>query len=432
MTRRRLVFVSCLLLTLAAAVVWRFRPAEPPPARRADPAASHLWNPAPGAPSRAEENRERAEALGALPYLQGYEPAPSHSGVTRHDRAASLPGLNLYNSGHAAEALLIDMEGSVRHRWSLEAQAVWPDIDRTAEGAKYWRRVHPFENGDLLVVHDGFGVVKLDRASRRLWAFAADCHHDLFVGHDGRIHVLSRSVRSIPEVHPSLASLDESIVVLDSEGRLLRQVSLYDAFRRSRYSSVLERAPRGGELFHTNTLTLLDGSLAGRWPLLKKGRALVSFRSIDTVALVDLEAEEVVWALTGLWHRQHEPAFLPSGHLLVFDNAGRRGRTRVLEVDPWTQEVAWAYPTRAEDIDLFSATSGTAYRLANGNTLITESTAGRALEVTAAGRVAWEFWSPHRAGAQQELIATLFDLVRLPADFAGFGPRPTPRSAVSR
>ena len=34
-------------------------------------------------------------------------------------------------------------------------------------------------------------------------------------------------------------------------------------------------------------------------------------------------------------------------------------------------------------------------RLANGNTLITESVNGRAFEVTADGRIVWEFLAPH-------------------------------------
>ena len=61
-------------------------------------------------------------------------------------------------------------------------------------------------------------------------------------------------------------------------------------------------------------------------------------------------------------------------------------------------------------------TSG-AQRLPNGNTLITESDGGRALEVTPDRRIVWEFFNPHRAGEQGEYIATLFELLRLPPDF---------------
>jgi hypothetical protein len=320
----------------------------------------------------------------------------------------------------------MDMDGNAVHTWKLDARQAWPDVDPDAESARYWRRVHAFANGDLLAIFDGLGLVKLDRESRLLWSFRAACHHDLFVHPDGAIDVLTRTLRIIPEVHPSRPSIEEFIVRLDALGRPQGSVSLYAAFENSPYAPVLGRLSRGGDIFHTNTLTILDGSLADRWPLFKRGRALISLRNIDTVAIVDLEAAKVVWALTGLWRAQHEPSLLPSGRMLIFDNAGRRGRSQVIEVDPFTQAVAWRYPRHEADADLASATSGSTQRLLNGNTLITESTNGRALEVAPEGRIVWEFWNPHRAGRQHELIATLLEVVRLGRGFgveAGWIPR---------
>ena len=62
----------------------------------------------------------------------------------------------------------------------------------------------------------------------------------------------------------------------------------------------------------------------------------------------------------------------------------------------------------------FSPFMGSAERLPNGNTLITESDYGRALEVTPGGETVWEFYSPFSAGANDEYIATLMEVVRLP------------------
>ncbi len=62
----------------------------------------------------------------------------------------------------------------------------------------------------------------------------------------------------------------------------------------------------------------------------------------------------------------------------------------------------------------FSELCGTCQRLPNGNTLITESTRGRAFEVTPDKEIVWEFFNPHRAGENDELIATLFELIRIP------------------
>lgn len=41
-----------------------------------------------------------------------------------------------------------------------------------------------------------------------------------------------------------------------------------------------------------------------------------------------------------------------------------------------------------------------------------------AFEVTRDGSIVWEFYNPHRAGDQDEFIATLFRVVRIPEGHA--------------
>jgi len=102
--------------------------------------------------------------------------------------------------------------------------------------------------------------------------------------------------------------------------------------------------------------------------------------------------------------------------MLVFNNEAGDGGSEVIDLDPFTQEVHWSY--RGGPVTPFySATCGSNQRLPNGNTLITETDNGRAFEVTPGGDIVWEFVNPHRAGDDDELIASLFEVVRLPADF---------------
>ncbi|MCB1057652.1 MAG: hypothetical protein KDD11_19295, partial [Acidobacteria bacterium] len=123
----------------------------------------------------------------------------------------------------------------------------------------------------------------------------------------------------------------------------------------------------------------------------------------------------------GMFRKQHQSSLLPNGHLLLFDNLGAGGeRSRVLEIDPIAQRVLWHYGG-TPDVDLFSRTLGSCQRLASGNTLITESENGRALEVTPAGETVWEYHNPHRAGDHDELVASLFEVLRLPVGFGGWG-----------
>jgi outer membrane protein assembly factor BamB len=354
-----------------------------------------------------------------VPYLQGYRRAEDRPQIIVRDPAAVAPGLNLYTSGHAAEALLMDREGSVLHRWRYPLRRLWPDLAADPANAKleYWRRVHLFPNGDLLGIYEGLGIVKLDARSNVLWSWRGGIHHDLEVLPNGEIWVLDREGKVLPRIHPEKGVLEDLVTVLGPNGRRLRRISILESFERSRWASLLARMPRQGDIFHTNTLEVLDGRFAARHPAFRRGNLLVSVLKLDTLAILDPDREEVVWARTGSWRRQHQPTFLANGRLLLFDNMGPgQNRSRVIELDPLTGEIAWQFGGSPE-IDFFSKTLGSCQRLPNGNTLVTESENGRVLEVAPSGRIVWELYNPHRAGDQGELVAVVFEMLRLPPDF---------------
>jgi len=76
----------------------------------------------------------------------------------------------------------------------------------------------------------------------------------------------------------------------------------------------------------------------------------------------------------------------------------------------------WSFPGD-RSADFVTQSCGAVQRLHNGNTLITLSNRGRAIEVTPDREVVWEFVSPHRAGERDELVANLFEVQRLEPDF---------------
>jgi hypothetical protein len=53
--------------------------------------------------------------------------------------------------------------------------------------------------------------------------------------------------------------------------------------------------------------------------------------------------------------------------------------------------------------------------LRNGNVLIVETDGGRALEVTPAGELVWQYRSPYRAGKNGDFVANLYSLDRVGA-----------------
>ena len=372
-------------------------------------------------PELTAEQKQRIRRLESLGYASGSRAAKAVMGVTRHDPQAAA-GLNFMTSGHGPEATLFAMDGAVLHTWRRPFRDAFPDLEipADAKGAEHWRRARPLPDGSLLVILEGLGLMKLDRDSRVLWAVSNGAHHDLEVLPDGVILVLTREGRVIPEIHPTEPVLEDFVVRLDADGRELSRTSLLEAFLRApRFRSLWERRrARTGDVFHTNSVELLDGRIADRAPEFAAGRVLVSILKLDLVAVVDLESGLVVWAQQGDFHQQHDATIRPDGMLMLFDNIHRPGVSDVHVIDPADGSTVERVGGSPAD-PLFSRTCGTAQPLPGGGLLITESDNGRALELAADGAKVWEFHNPHRAGPDDAYVATLFEVLRLPEDFFG-------------
>ena len=176
----------------------------------------------------SDDQRAMIEQLEQIGYVTGSQEAADAMGVTRHDPERAFAGLNFYVSGHAPEARLVDMDGRVLHRWSHDFWATWPDypIQKTHSMTEYWRRAYLYENGDILAIHEGLGLLKLDKDSQLLWAQPNRAHHDLHVLPDGDIWVLTREASVVPWVHAETPTLEDFAVRLDADGNEQQRISL--------------------------------------------------------------------------------------------------------------------------------------------------------------------------------------------------------------
>ena len=394
--------------------------ASEPPANGPPPG---LWRPArTPAPTPSPLQQAEIQRLEAIGYLQGEELPQAGERVTLYDPERAFGRYNLFTSGHAPEAQLVDMRGNTVWTWSLRYEQAFPDAppEPSTSGMSYWRRAHVHDDGSLLVLFDGRGLAKLDANSELVWARRGGYHHDVFVAPDGRIHSLRREARLVPRVHPEKPVLLDWLATLRADGTPEREIGLLEAFERSEYAHLLpsaENIKHKGDIFHTNTVEIFDGSQAHRSPLFRAGNALVSMRSMNTIAILDPESETVVWAQRGPWKRQHEPTLLETGRILLVDNVGGRGgMSRVVETDPLSGELGWRYDGSPAN-GFSTATGGAVQRLPNGNTLVTESDTGRAFELTPGGERVWEFLNPERAGPDDRFVANLCEMLRLPQDF---------------
>ncbi len=370
------------------------------------------------APTKAQQ--EMFRQLEAIGYLTGSTKGTGRIGITRYDERRAQPGLCFYTSGHKPGAVLMEMNGKQRYAWGKGFYEIWPDsdVDKKNVNTQYWRRARLLENGDVLVIFEGLGIARLDRRSRVIWANDIKAHHDLQVTRDGRIYVLTREAKLIPRINDTTPVLEDFVTVLDPGGHVIQSVSMLESLEASEpYVELFRRSKRKrGDIFHTNTVHVLDGRLADRIPAFAAGNVLFSILMFSTIGVLDMNAKQVVWAHRGGFIRQHDPKVLPSGDILLFNNHKGPKRSSVMEINPVSKRVVWEYQGTEQD-PFYSGTCGTVERLPNGNTLIVESENGRAFEVTHNKEIVWEFASPHRAGDKGEFVATLFDLVRLPEDF---------------
>jgi hypothetical protein len=373
------------------------------------------WFQAQRQPNLSESEKRQIQQLESIGYVGGQHDPTGQVLVARYDEDHAYDGLNFYVSGHGPSAILCDMEGVVLHEWTFPfvqafSMPIGPD-------SSYYRRAYLYDNGDILAIFEGQGIIKLDKDSNLLWKNPIKAHHDLQVMPNGDIYVLTRKGRMIREINPHRPILEDFISVLDAQGQEKRKVSVLEAVRNSGYAALFENSSvRGGDIFHTNTLTVLDGRFADRAPWFKKGNVLTSLLVLDAVVVIDMEQEAVVKAWMGTFKKQHDPHLLDDGNVLLFDNRGGEETSSVLEFDPVTSKVKWEFRGTVQE-PFYTRTCGTAQRLPNGNTLVTESDYGRVIEVTRDGRVVWEFFNPYRAGPDDQYVAAVLEMTRKPADF---------------
>src|SRR5262249_39802971 len=153
-------------------------------------------------------------------------------GVTLFDREHAFAGANLIVSGHAAEAVLLAMDGRELHRWALPVARAFPDFATAPEAPKldYFRRARLEADGSLLAIYEGVGIVKLDRASRLVWARRGNFHHDLDADGAGGVWVLDREGKVLPRINPVDGVLEDFATRLASDGTVVERLSILEAF----------------------------------------------------------------------------------------------------------------------------------------------------------------------------------------------------------
>jgi hypothetical protein len=364
---------------------------------------------------RADHLENRLEKLRSVPYTAVTEDKVDRkvAGVRVHDRTKAYKGYNIHCSKLHAEVLLTDMLGKVVHRWSYSRR----EIKNTDHALM-------LETGDVLVIDNDEGLLRLDWNSNQVWHKKMAAHHEVVRLEDSTFYVLLREEtthRGLDVRFPAILHLSPDGEEIDRWSSREHLESIKQAFdQRSFLDTVLDSLLAEGDsaavyrtpedhrplrklktptkfydYFHMNTLTLLPDTPLGRKDArFKEGNFLICFRNVNQIAVLEKDTKKILWVWgEGVLEWPHHPTMVPSGNILVFDNGVERKYSKVIELDPLTGEIQWEYrgdPPRS----FYSYQRGSAQRLPNGNTLICEGDKGRAFEVTKEKEIVWEWLNP--------------------------------------
>ena len=380
------------------------------------------------------------EQLGAIGYLDRFEVvAPEDRekcGVTRFETDRASPGVNLFILRTPWSVVLLDMYGEPVH-------TMFPD-----GGAEGWHHVEPLSKGRFLAVHRNHAVLEFASDSSIRWRTELHAHHDVRLGLLGEIYTLGRRLRRVPRSGGAVFVVDDFIAELSPDGKIRREISLLEVFgdcpsldhfdwkdlwlTRSlyllrRFIPPQRRFRERYDLFHTNSIQVLDRDVEG---LCERGDLLISVRNRDLIAVVDPDEERFVWSWgEGMLDKAHHATLLDDGNILIFDNGLSRGWSRVIELNPLTRRIEWEYVGDPPE-SFWSRTRGSAQRLPNGDTLITESDRGHVFEVTREGDIVWEYHTPLFQEGDDFVRSPIYRMMRY--DESIFGQLDRPQSGAEK
>jgi hypothetical protein len=366
------------------------------------------------------------------------------TGLTVYKPDKCWEGYTLFHAD--GNVYLVDMSGEIRHVWGGTS----PDM-KYLSGGHLLTGVGGRSAVSLTRYHTAAGcastVAELNWEGEAVWKYdiepGTELHHDLVRLENGNTLLLLRRWREAPAFWGEYYQPDKPWYVIPQEQQLERPV-LDDFFREItpegktvwEWHSIdhLEELAvddavwrvfrrNSGDPLHTNTLEVLPD-----------GNILTSFNKISTVAIIDRKSGGIKWT----WGRgdngtfsQHHPNRIPDGcpgegNILIYDNGGINDRgksrhyTRLVEVNPLTDEIEWEYlnlphnwmrthnaigPSMMHHARrFFSQAWGSVQRLPNGNTLTLDAAANRLFEITYAGEIVWEYISPFMGSSVLPLV----------------------------
>jgi len=309
-------------------------------------------------------------------------------------------GYTLFAPLSGGGAWLVDMQGRFVHHWELKLLPAAHGVLLPNGHLLYAGKPSdaPLEFGGI-----GGELLELDWDGNELWKYEDPyMHHDFQRLPNGNT-VFLRWVKTPDDI---AARVKGGVAGTEREG-----IMWADSFR--------EIKPEGEVVWEWLGYEHLDPEADPICPLcwraewthtnscfaLPDGNILTALLTLNEIVIIDKATGNFKWRWgKGELAHPHNPNMLANGNILVFDNGSHRpssttnpygmiGFSRVLEVEPKTNNIVWEF--KDETTLRFNASfiSG-CQRLPNGNTLISDGPSGRFFEITTQKELAWEYTNP--------------------------------------
>lgn len=340
-------------------------------------------------------------SFGSIPILNASKVSPGYTLIAPYNRF-NQEGKN------PGKIYLLDLWGNVVHEWHPTHQALYSKLKPSGNLIVLLEepsQVQGIPGGGNL-----WRIQELDWDSNILWEYKNNLlHHDVALLENGNIVApvwqkvpveISQNIQggvAGTEINGEIYS--DVLTEIDKDGKTVWEWKSYEHLD--------PQIDIIGPLMVRNSWSFINGiEYLKENPIDGKEGYLLSMRQINTVMIVRKSDGEIIWrSPKDMLNTQHDPTLLESGNILVYDNGLYRipapqpiYASRVVEINPKTDQIAWQFDGGESAIDktkMFSAIVGGAQRLPNGNTLITDGVRGHIFEVTSDKEVVWDLINPY-------------------------------------
>jgi Arylsulfotransferase (ASST) len=273
------------------------------------------------------------------------------------------------------------------------------------------------------------GLAKFDKDSNVLWKNPGLLHHWFSVGPNGEIYIPARKTGTSPMTLPDrekeiicdqVGFGYDSIEVLDAKGRKIREIDTLEALVNSDLTGLFNSNQEQPDTVqtcdptHLNDAQVLTGEMAEQYPRFKAGDLLVSFRTLNAIAVLDPETGLFKWHFQGPSHHQHSPRFLGNNVIVFLDNLGgqvSRGTSRILAVKVDSGAFESAFPKAGMKLPGREFKTKNAGSIdispAGDRILVSWTRKGLVSEINVrTGELLWEFVNTHTVDNRPARIST--------------------------